>query len=275
MTVSAGSLADDPAQGLVVVDVWNNTNPSVALDVRAGIHLTLVREGGLRVVGAKGMHVVLESTSGEEFIFDAEDGRFIAPYVEPLPTPRPTPTPVPTLAPHPPVRLVSIDADVTGRPAGGVKTIGVINACRAVELAQTFDVDIVMEGLPVDKGQPIGVMAFSFHLNYDPAKLKVIDTNVTMLLSDKAGSRLFDVSGDPADTESEGVVQIAAIDLTSPADESAERTDGVLARITFKAIGPGVGNIHLTHSALVATDNRVAPFAEVATAQIAIGTDCP
>lgn len=275
LSVNAGSLKDDPEQGLVVVSLWNNFDRSVAFDARAGTHLTQVRVGALRVIGAEGMQVKLEATSGEEFTFDAEEGRFIAPYLDPLPTTKPTPTPVPTLVPHPPVRLVSVDADVTGRPVDDVTTVGVLNACRVVTVAQTFDVDIMMQGLPLDNGQPTGIIGFQFRLKYDPAMLNVIDTNVTMLLNNRAGSSLFDVSGDPADTESEGTVFIGAADLASPVDEFAERTDGVLARITFEAIGPGVGKIDLTEGAVIATDNRVAKFGAVAPATIAVGTDCP
>jgi hypothetical protein len=60
--------------------------------------------------------VKLLSTSGVEWVFDAEQGRFISPVEEPLPTATPVPTPRPTPVILPVQRLL-VDADVVGNTA--------------------------------------------------------------------------------------------------------------------------------------------------------------
>jgi len=70
-------------------------------DIRRGFHYTPGKSGPLRIIGADGDEVKIVSDAGEEFVFDAGDGRFISPFLEPLPTLKPTPTPVPTPVPPP------------------------------------------------------------------------------------------------------------------------------------------------------------------------------
>ena len=83
--VYAGAEKKDPSQGVVVVRVTlpsgNFANPPTPAgpDDKGGLYPTPVKAGILRVVGATGERITLESENGTKFVFDVPTRRFISP----------------------------------------------------------------------------------------------------------------------------------------------------------------------------------------------------
>ncbi|MGH9199549.1 MAG: hypothetical protein ACRD1T_27940 [Acidimicrobiia bacterium] len=73
LSVKAGSVPDDPSQGLVVVLQFTPTGRGK--DIHE--YRTPRREGAVRVVAADGNLLTLESATGAQFVFDATRERFL------------------------------------------------------------------------------------------------------------------------------------------------------------------------------------------------------
>jgi hypothetical protein len=88
----AGSLLDNPEQGVVIV-TWDLPNaPS------GGVYLTHVRAGSVRIVAEQNYRLTLEAKDGTVFYFDVPGQKFATSLTETVPTvtPRPTYTPIPS-----------------------------------------------------------------------------------------------------------------------------------------------------------------------------------
>jgi len=282
VAVEAGGILADPKQGLLIITVQRDDSSVVVSDVRNGVHLTPLKEGRIRIVGADGMQVRLESTTGVEFVFDAEEGRFISPVLEPLPTLTASPTPVPTPVPLPHVALASIDMQVTDRSKAEVTESRAIETCTAIGVGERVEIDVVLSGLPTANGRNLGLGAFQFTLVYDETKLKVVAADVNMLLASVSGSQPFAVT-EPVTSEeaNDGTWIIGALDAGSNAPELAEKSDGVLARITLEGVAAGVSAVALEDAVVLAGELPPEPFGGVAliertaAGKIAVGVNCP
>ena len=79
------------------------------------------------------------------------------------------------------------------------------------------------------------LLAWEVYLDYDPNVVIVTDQNVKLFLQANAGSSVLDVSGRvPDDT---GFHDLQAFDSSDP--PTPDSGSGVLARVTFKAVGSG------------------------------------
>ena len=129
-----------------------------------------------------------------------------------------------------PVSL-TVDAD----PAGNVATsLGPADQCVAVRSGDSVQVDIVVR----DVTDLLGWEAYAI---YDASVLKLTDRDVRLFLAANAGSNVFDASDAPANAD--GRYRVAAADIADP--PVPDSGSGVLARLTFSALSPGVSLISL------------------------------
>jgi hypothetical protein len=126
---------------------------------------------------------------------------------------------------------LSIDAI----PEGDVATsISKVDTCASAEQDDTFDVDLIIENVA-------DLLAWEIGVSYDPKVLEVRDSNSGMFQAANEGSDVVDLSEPTPDSDGRYVLQaFDAADPTSPDSGS-----GILARITFKAIGPGASELTL------------------------------
>ena len=129
-----------------------------------------------------------------------------------------------------PVSL-GVDAD----PAGNTATsLGPTDQCAAVRSGDSVQVDIVV----TDVTDLLGWEAYAI---YDGSVLKLTDRDVKLLLAANAGSNVFDASEAPANAN--GRYHVGGADIADP--PVPDSGSGVLARLTFSALSPGVSLITL------------------------------
>jgi hypothetical protein len=272
VVINAGWLTEDPKQGVVYVVAYDPVTSNPTYDIRNGAHLTPVKTGGLRVVGADGTLVKLLSEDGVEWVFNATEGRFVSPHEEPLPTASPVPTPRPTPVILP-VERVSIDARIDGN---SVTTWGSVEGCAEVAIGASATVDLVVEGLPAVGGSAMGITGFDLKLGYDPALLRVAALDVNQLLGVRPNS--FPSSlGDPL-PDADGSFRVTVVDFGPNSGDPAtisETTGGILVRVTFAAVAAGVSDLTLNDTGIIDTRNDAHRVAEEVGARIAVGLPCP
>jgi Cohesin domain len=140
----------------------------------------------------------------------------------PFPTPAPTPSPTPI---GPPSEFdMAVDTDVSGNTA---MAIGQFDPCVSLTLGQSVDVDIVLKGIPAP-----GVAGVDLDLLYNPAVVSVQASDPNFILSG-VGHNLQNFS-DPAPSN-DGDQGIHLVDLGG----TYRTGDGVVVRLTFKAVGAG------------------------------------
>ena len=130
---------------------------------------------------------------------------------------------------------IGIDADPSGNTAN---SLGDINDCREVDLDDTFDVDIFVQNVD-------NIAAFGVTAKYDPSVINVIGHNSTstdVMLNAKEGSGGFLDVSDPT-PDSDGFYLVGTVDQAPPGSGAHESGDGVLARLTLEAVGPGTSTI--------------------------------
>ncbi len=90
-------------------------------------------------------------------------------------------------------------------------------------------------GVPADRP----IIGFQFYLIYNPAVVHVTGFDANFLLAAAANSQVFNVSDVTPDTD--GRFEAGALDLTG--EPAADSGPGVLARITFSAVGQGTTDL--------------------------------
>lgn len=216
--------------------------------------------------------------------------------ITPKPTPSPSPngsaSPTATLGPSgspatTPVGVpagntaLAVDADTTGNDATHV---GTYDSCGRAEPNETFQVDVVIQGVS-------NLLAWSAPITYDPKVLEVEDRNVKLFQAANAGSQVFDASNQTPNGT--GTYVSSAFDAADPA--SPDSGDGVLVRLTLKAIGSGTSQLSLApvdlngdgnpdqgvllrtvDSAIIGDTNGDTFFDGLTTpTEIRVGADCP
>lgn len=121
---------------------------------------------------------------------------------------------------------IGVDADPTGNTA---TSLGPIDSCRSVSSGDTFQVDVLVVDVT-------DLLAWETYFAYDLSVIEVTDRDVMMFQEANAGSKVWDVSEALPDID--GWYRIAAVDLAEPA--APDSGSGVLARLTLKAVKPGV-----------------------------------
>jgi len=126
---------------------------------------------------------------------------------------------------------IGVDAD----PAGNTATsLGPIDSCRSVSTGETFQVDIVITDV-------VDLLAWDAYFVYDTPVVNIAEPPVIMFQDANPGSNVFDLSEALPDID--GLYEVAAADLAEP--PAADSGWGVLARLTLKAVGPGVSQASL------------------------------
>jgi hypothetical protein len=127
---------------------------------------------------------------------------------------------------------IGIDAD----PAGNTATsLGPIDSCVSVSNGETFQVDLFVTDV-------VDLLAWEAYFAYDMTIVNVLDRDVEMFQAANPGSNMFDVSESLPDID--GWYRVAAADLAEP--PAPDSGSGVLARLTLKAVGPGVSPASLS-----------------------------
>jgi hypothetical protein len=129
---------------------------------------------------------------------------------------------------------VTIGLDV--EPAGNTATsLGPIDSCISVSTDDTFEVDIFVTDVA-------DLLAWETYFVYDMSVVNIVSRDVAMFQAANPGSNVFDVSESLPDID--GYYRIAAVDLADP--PAPDSGSGVLARLTLKAVGPGVSMLSLS-----------------------------
>ena len=120
---------------------------------------------------------------------------------------------------------ISIDAIPEGDAPASVATI---ETCASAQEGETFDVDLVIEDVAE-------LLAWEITISYEPDVLEVSATDVEMFQAANEGSQVLDLSEPTPDHDGNYILQ--SVDSADP--PSPDSGSGILARITFKAVGTG------------------------------------
>jgi hypothetical protein len=119
----------------------------------------------------------------------------------------------------------AIDAGINGNSATAV---GTIENCVAVKTGDRFQMDVVVRDIA-------NLLAWEIPIDYEQAVVIVVDQDVKLFQQANAGSSVLDLSAKLPDDS--GFHALAAFDSADP--ESPDSGSGVLARVTFEAVGAG------------------------------------
>jgi len=115
-------------------------------------------------------------------------------------------------------------------PAESTATsLGPIDTCVSVSTGDTFDVDIFVKDVT-------DLLAWEVYFTYDSSIVNIVDHDVEMFQAANEGSNVLDLSEALPDLDA--LYLLAAADLADP--EAPDSGSGVLARLTLKAVGPGI-----------------------------------
>lgn len=174
-----------------------------------------------------------------------------------------------------------IDAGIDGNNA---TSVGTIEDCISVPRDTEFQMDVIISDVS-------DLLAWEVYLEYDPAVVTLTAQNVKLFLQANAGSSVLDVSGRVPDNS--GFHDLQAFDSSDP--PTPDSGSGVLARVTFKAVGSGnteigFGNRDLDQNgvpdkgvllrdaqgqAIGDTDDDTFFDGQTTVAEVAVGEDCP
>ncbi len=146
---------------------------------------------------------------------------------------------------------VAIDLNTDGNSGTAV---GAIDSCRSVSVGDTFDIDVVVKGVPVMPSLPpgaagapgAGIAGFGFNLHYNPAVMDITAADNTLMLGADSPFQIIQAnyvangSANPFPATS-GDMRVDFVDLSS----NYESGDGVLSRFTIKATGVGRSDLTL------------------------------
>jgi streptogramin lyase len=122
---------------------------------------------------------------------------------------------------------ISVDVEPSGNTA---TSAGTIDACSSAAAGTTFDVDVVVQDLP-------GLDGYQLDLLYAPSVLTITAIETGLFL----GPGAIDFSDSVPD--SDGHVLLLSANMEGPARVGG----GVLARVTFQAVGSGLTRIKLAN----------------------------
>jgi len=174
---------------------------------------------------------------------------------------------------------------VDANPAESTATsLGPIDSCVSVSTGDTFDVDIFVKDVT-------DLLAWEVYFTYDSSIVNIVDHDVEMFQAGNEGSNIFDLSEVLPDLDA--LYLLAAADLGDP--PAPDSGSGVLARLTLKAVGPGISPARVSpidfnndgtmdlgpflndlHGKPIGdADNDGLFDGQISAAQIAVDTTCP
>ena len=173
---------------------------------------------------------------------------------------------------------IGVDADPSGNSA---TSLGTINDCRQVSVNDSFDVDIFVQNVG-------NISSVDFTVNYDGSVVNITGHDSALLLAANPGSNVQDFSdpASPGTPDTDGNYQLIGVDQTGAGSGTHESGDGVLGRVTFKAVGSGISAITLGSPGLtIMTDengNNIQPADQfgnftgtLVPSEIRVGDFCP
>ena len=135
---------------------------------------------------------------------------------------------------------IAVDLNTAGNSGTAV---GAIDACRSVNVGDTFDFDVVVKGVPPPDSTNAngGAAGFGLNVHFDPAVINLTNAvNNLWVKSDAPFERIAanfvnggDANSFPATT---GDTRVDFLNVSVAGYSSG---DGVLSRFTAKAVGPG------------------------------------
>jgi hypothetical protein len=140
---------------------------------------------------------------------------------------------------------VGIDTNVGGNTAS---SLGPQDSCAAMNVGDTMDIDVWVKGIPPVTAdlRSFGLAGFGYNITFDPAVLNIVSAQNNMMINALApfehiiANYSFNADPNPLPATT-GNLRIDYADIS----EDYEHGDGVLSRLTVKAIGPGTSNLHL------------------------------
>lgn len=121
---------------------------------------------------------------------------------------------------------IGVDADPTSNTA---TSLGPIDSCVSVSTGDTFDVDIFVTDVT-------DLLGWELYFVYDSSIINIVDHDVKMFQAANEGSNVLDLSEPLPDLDA--LYLLSAADLADP--PAPDSGSGVLARLTLKAVGPGI-----------------------------------
>lgn len=138
--------------------------------------------------------------------------------------------------------IVSVDAviddDGDTLPDNTGTSVGAVDGCVSMTAGASLDVDVVIQDVA-------DLAGFQTDLLYDPRVLKVTAVDYNFLLA-STGSSVLDLGEDitsEGDTDGDFFMSGAMFDLLGTTGANG---DGVLARVTLEAVGPGTSPLDLS-----------------------------
>ena len=168
------------------------------------------------------------------------------------------------------INLIAIDVETTGNSATAYPST--VDTCVEIASGASRVTDIVVGPNGVPPNLPLKL--YQFDLLYDPSVVNVSAVDAAQLLNANSDSTVFTAAEPVPGTD--GSHTIAALDTSANASESGP---GVVARVTFKAVGTGTSELELRlgkeGAALFTSATEPIPIENVQSAIIAVGTSCP
>jgi hypothetical protein len=152
-----------------------------------------------------------------------------------------TPTPTPTVSPTVPpiVTTLGMDADPAQTPPNSATSLGSRQACVSTTSGTYKDIDLFITDVT-------NLLGWANTIQYDPNLLSITAINVRLFQNANGGSNVFNASDPVPNTD--GTFYASAIDLAAPPWQDSG--SGVLARITVRALAPGVASLNVTSPSL-------------------------
>jgi hypothetical protein len=135
---------------------------------------------------------------------------------------------------------IAVDLNTAGNSGTAV---GPIDACRSVNMGDTFDFDVVVKGVPPPDSNNLngGAAGFGLNVHFDPAVINLTNAvNNLWIRSDSPFERIaanyVDQGGANPFPATTGNTRVDYVNISVAGYSSG---DGVLSRFTAKAVGPG------------------------------------
>jgi hypothetical protein len=177
---------------------------------------------------------------------------------------------------------VAVDLNTDGNTG---TSVGTVDSCRSVNPGDTFQIDIVVQGVPpiaADRNSG-GIGGFGYNFHYNPQVLNVTAADnslmvgkVTPLEIIRANSSATTPGANPFPA-TDGDMRIDYGDLSSTYPQG----DGVLSRLTIKAIGAGQSTItvddsvvHRAQPLLVQAGGNAYDVSNLRNALVTVGQPC-
>lgn len=173
-----------------------------------------------------------------------------------------------------PIDLMAIDADVTGNDG---TSLGPLDGCQSVEPGDTATVDVVVDAIPDDRP----TVGFQIEVTYDPAILEAIDFDNAFLLASKDAYQPIEGLSDTL-PDNDGNLLIVVADAASDVlqNVSVESGEGVLSRVTFRALNAGTSTVGVgfdppdVYPAIIDPLNTAIQVDNIGSIQIVVGEEC-